>query len=75
MQCPIIENELPDTTDTPSFKFIKIEPETTIQKYKLIIVGHSNVGKSTIIHRLCKGVYTDNMSYTTGTKNIILKLK
>ncbi|CAI6358686.1 unnamed protein product [Macrosiphum euphorbiae] len=66
MQCPIIENELPDTTDTPYYKIIKIKPETTVQKYKLIIVGHSNVGKSSLIHRLCKGVYSDNMSDTSG---------
>ncbi|XP_003246134.1 uncharacterized protein LOC100576009 isoform X1 [Acyrthosiphon pisum] len=51
------------------FKLIRVNPETaetTNKKYKLIIVGHTNVGKSTIFHRLCKGVYKDAIKSTIG---------
>jgi len=43
----------------------KVKPETTNKKFKLIIVGHSNVGKSTIINHFCSGVKQDTIS-TTG---------
>jgi len=50
-----------------------VEPETTDKKYKLIIVGHLNVGKSTIIYRFCKGVYKETVATTIG-KSRVLKL-
>jgi len=45
----------------------------TNKKYKLIIVGHSNVGKSSIIKRYCKDIYKFTKP-TIGT-SIVLKLK
>jgi len=72
VQCSIIEKELPDTTDTPYYKCMRIKPITTnLPKYKLIIVGDSNVGKSTIVHRFSKGVYANHITNTTGTSFIL----
>jgi len=51
-----------------------VKSETTNKKYKLIIVGDSNVGKSTIIYRFCKGVYKETIKTTIG-KSIVLKFK
>ncbi|KAL5242980.1 hypothetical protein ACI65C_010390 [Semiaphis heraclei] len=48
------------------YKLRRVDPDTTNKKYKLIIVGRSNVGKSTIIHRLCKDVYRDTIKSTIG---------
>jgi len=45
----------------------------TSKKYKLIIVGRSNVGKSSIIKRYCKDVYGFTKP-TIGT-SIVLRLK
>lgn len=53
---------------------IRVKPETTNKKYKLIIVGYSNVGKSAIVHRLCKGAYQNTIKSTIGT-SIVLTLK
>lgn len=75
MQCPINEKELPHTTDTSGYKLLKLKTETPVkQKFKLIIVGNSNAGKSTILHRFCKDVYIDTIKDTSGTR-FILKLK
>ncbi|XP_022182367.1 leucine-rich repeat serine/threonine-protein kinase 2-like isoform X2 [Myzus persicae] len=61
-----MEKEFPDTPDIQSecndrehYKLTRVQPETTNKKFKLIIVGHSNVGKSTIINHFCSSVYQD----------------
>lgn len=45
---------------------MRVKPETTNKKFKLIIVGHSYVGKSSIINQFCNGVYQDTIG-TIGT--------
>lgn len=50
-----------------------VEPEMADKKYKLIIVGHSNVGKSSIVKRYCKDIYQFTKP-TIGT-SIVLKPK
>lgn len=49
-----------------NYKLMRVQPETTNKKFKLIIMGHSNVGKSTIINHFYSGVYQDTIP-TTGT--------
>jgi len=41
---------------------MRVKPETTNTKFKLIIVGHINAGKSSIINQFCSGVYKDTKS-------------
>ncbi|KAL4131221.1 hypothetical protein QTP88_008562 [Uroleucon formosanum] len=59
------------------FKLIRLKPEKTNKKYKLIIVGHSNVGKSTIIHHFCKGIHGRAIESTIGFdfKEIFVRFK
>ncbi|XP_016659964.1 uncharacterized protein LOC100167988 isoform X3 [Acyrthosiphon pisum] len=66
----------PNTTPVQC-PIMRIKPETPNHKYKLIIVGNSNVGKSTIIHHISKGVYKDNISDTKGMdfQKIFISLK
>ncbi|XP_022182325.1 uncharacterized protein LOC111042124 isoform X3 [Myzus persicae] len=75
VRCQIMDKELPDTpnilseyNDKEHYKLIRVQPDqnTIFKKYKLIIVGHSNVGKSSIIHRLVKDVYEDTLKTTIG---------
>lgn len=46
----------------------------TNKKYTLLIVGHSHVGKSSIIKRYCQEIYQNTNQPTIGT-SIVLKLK
>jgi len=50
---------------------IRVKPGTSSEKFKLIIVGHSNVGKSTIINHFCNGVYKDTIP-TQGIHLLLL---
>ncbi|KAE9523330.1 hypothetical protein AGLY_016278 [Aphis glycines] len=72
-QCPIIKKKLVKLPEVPNIQsqdddqepkehnqLIKINSELIDESYKLIIVGPSNVGKSSIIKKFFKGVYSDN---------------
>ncbi|KAF0715612.1 Insulin-like growth factor 2 mRNA-binding protein 1, partial [Aphis craccivora] len=48
------------------YKLIRVKPEITNKKYKLLIVGQSNVGKSSIIKRYCQEVYQNTNQPTIG---------
>lgn len=43
------------------------EPRTgSMKKYKLIILGNPNVGKTTLTYRLCEGKFLDSVEPTIG---------
>ncbi|CAH1725379.1 unnamed protein product [Aphis gossypii] len=48
------------------YKLIRVKPEMTNKKYKLLIVGLSYVGKSSIIKRYCQEVYQNTYQPTLG---------